>query len=192
MSSDLSRAAALVSQTTPTPTPESPTAATSLTWEAVTAIATVAQAIVVIVAAIFAYYQVREANRTRRDAVALALIERLNDAEAGRRRRRIYAMSAKQVLRPSERELADMSQVANEFHALGFLLKRGVVDEATVLGLHYGAVTRAWSVLSPWIMEQRKRRGTLYAEYFEHLKDRAALYIAKERPAETPRAWRRR
>lgn len=161
-------------------------------WNMVTAIATGIQAIVVIIAAIFAFYQVREANRARRDAVALALIERLNDVEAAQRRRRVYSLKPKQVLCPSEQQLSDMGQVANEFHALGFLLKQGVVDERTVLGLYYGAATRGWAVLSPWIMKQRAKRGTLYAEYFEYLKDRAAIYIKEDRPGESPQVWRKR
>lgn len=75
------------------PVQETAVAVSPDVWNMVTAIATGIQAIVVIIAAVFAFYQVREANRARRDAVALALIERLNDVEAAQRRRRVYSLS---------------------------------------------------------------------------------------------------
>lgn len=142
------------------------------------------QALVVVVAAVYAYRQVRESRDTRRADITLKLLERLNDEKSTMRRRRMFQVVAKRIRRPRERDERLLSQVANEYHAIGYVLKLGLIDRHVILGLHYAAVCRAWRVMEPWILEQRRVRGTLYAEYFEYLRNEAKEYMRESRPLE--------
>lgn len=170
---------------TPVPDPSIWTFDGLVQWSPVIgAAAGAVQAIVVIVAAVYAYRQVRESRNARRADVTLQLLERLNDERVTLRKRRMYQVVAKRIDHPRDRDERLLSQIANEYHAIGYVLKLGLIDSEVILGIHYGSVCRAWRVMQPWIMKQREARGTLYAEYFEYLRDEAKEYMRQKRPRE--------
>jgi hypothetical protein len=142
------------------------------------------QAVVVVVAAVYAYGQVRESRATRRADITLQLLARLNDQSVTLRKRRLYRVVAKRINRPRESDKRLLSQIANEYHAIGYVLKLGLIDREVILGIHYAAVCRAWKAMEPWVMSQRAERGTLYGEYFEYLRDEAKEYMRLTRPDE--------
>jgi hypothetical protein len=149
-------------------------------WAAVVGAAAAAvQGIAVVIALIYAFRQIRESTHSRRATIALYLLDRLSDQDRMLRRRRLYRKIARRIEQPSEKDERLLSQISNEYEAIGFIVSQGLVDEGLVLALHYGSVTRAWNVMKPWIVTQRKNRGTVYARFFENLKDRAEAYISR-------------
>jgi len=145
-------------------------------------ISTLVQAIVVIIAAVYALIQIREARSARRATVALHLFDQLNLEAAITRRRRLYAKFARRMSRLSPSEDREIGRIANEFTQLGFLVREGLVDERLAITLYYGAILRCGEILMPWVRQQRRaREDEFYADDFEDLYLRTLEFKRKYR-----------
>lgn len=161
-------------------------AAAAQPWTDVTqAVATSIQTAIVLAAAIYAYTQVVEARRSRNASAALYLADRLNDFDAAKRRRILFRDIYPRIASPTREDEIVLGQIANEYHSLGYLVGRGLIDKDMVLALQHAPVIRAWKAMEPWIMKQRVVRGSNYGDYFEELYNLCLQYVARSRPDET-------
>jgi Domain of unknown function (DUF4760) len=144
------------------------------------------QTFVVVAGGIFALIQLRIAAKARRNSVAVVMLDHVGNFEANTRRRYVYRQIVPRLDNPTDDDEAVLSQVANEFQVLGFLVSEKVIDPKFVLELYYGSVVRSWNAMKPWIMDRRRRQGTKYGDWFENLKDRSEKYILDNRPDEYP------
>lgn len=141
-------------------------------------VAATIQALVVVVAAIYAYRQVGEAKSSRMTTAAIYLAKQVNNQDSALRRRRLFWHIAERIHDPNEEEKLILGVIANEYHSLGYLVKRDILDSETVMGLQAIAVVRAWNAMEPWIIAERAKRPN-YADHFEDLKNMATEYCRK-------------
>ena len=148
------------------------------------AICTIVQAVVVTVALIYAANQLRESRRSRDAAIALHLIEQLNLKESVERRHKVNRSIAPRIMEDRKKDHLVLVHVANEFHSLGYLIHRGIVDdEELVIDLYYNSILNTWRIMKPWIAAERvRRKNVYYAQYFEFLSQRALIFRDKHRP----------
>ena len=150
--------------------------------QVIATIAVAVQAIVVVVAAIYAYRQVREAQASRRSSVALHVFEGLNQDEAIHRRYELYKSIAPRIRSTRKKDDILLGRITNDFNATGFLLKHGLIDDELVITLYYAATIRCWEIMRPWIERQRVQRGDeYYAEGFEYLYEQTVVYRSRHR-----------
>lgn len=147
------------------------------------------QAVVVIAAAAFAVRQVREASRSRGAAATMQLWSSLHTEAASERRRILYEDISPKYPEISDEQRQMLHRIVNDFHFIGYLVRSGLVEFELLAGLYYGTVIRCWDAAKPYIMDQREKRGTLFAEYFEYFYLRCLQYMNEQRPDERVRTW---
>lgn len=154
----------------------------NINWEAISAIAVLVQAIVIIVTVVYAALQHRELKKSRSVSAFLPFFDSINTGEMASMRSELYnnnTFNNPSSLDDDEEKI--VNTVINQLDYLGFLTSKGLVDERFVCELYYGTVIRCWEHANPYITHQRKLRGTDFAEYFEKLNKDCIEYIRKEK-----------
>jgi hypothetical protein len=154
--------------------------------QVVGAAAAVIQAVVVVIAAIYALGQVRESKKSRSADIALHLFERLHNRSASERRRTLYQEIPAAYPTLTYEQDRIVQDVISDFYMVGYLVEEKLLDFELVAGLYYGSVIRTWQVTEQYIMHERSRRGTAYAHYFESLYRRCREYQLARRPTDDP------
>jgi hypothetical protein len=156
---------------------------TSTDAESISAWSALVQAIVVVVAAVYALIQLREARNSRRASIALHLIESLNIDDAIKRRHKLYKSIAKRIPNTRPKDDLILGRISNEFSSIGFLLKHKLIDGPLVITLYFAATIRCWELMAPWVEKQRfARSDAYYAEGFEYLYHATLDYQRLYRP----------
>ena len=162
--------------------------------QVVAAVATLLQTIVVIVAAIFGVHQLNESRRSRGVTAALDIFNRIHNREASQRRWRLYREIGPAYPDITHEQELVMQDVISDMYYLGYLVEEKLVEFRLVAGLYYGTAIRCWRACEPYIRDERARRGTKFAHYFEKFYLRCVEYMAEEHPdeyvAEIPPAGR--
>jgi hypothetical protein len=146
------------------------------TAQIVAAVAAVIQTVIVAVAAAYGLVQLSEAKRSRRMSAVMPIFERLHDAEATERRRLLYQEIAPAFPNLSPAQESIIQEVISDFHFVGYLVEKRLIEFHLVADLYYGTVVRCWQACEPYVQRDRQRRGTRYAAYFESFYYRCLEY----------------
>lgn len=149
------------------------------------------QVIVILAAAGYAAFQVREMKKQRAIAISIPIFQSLGSPEAVLIRRRLY-----NDIRTDQPETLDLDEqdlinsIVNQLDFLGFAVEQGLIDERQVVSFYYGTVIRCWHSCGPYVRWQRALRGTQFAQFFEKLFRRCQSYVGNERNGEAIRTYR--
>jgi hypothetical protein len=163
-------------------------------WEAVTALSTAFTGIVIVVTAIAAVDQLRQARVQRRDAASVELVRTLQDTEWARCFWVIDSLPtgiSGGDLRARGTQVVEAAQiVAFRFEMLGVLVHRGTISFDVVEDLCGGATLAAWLRLKGHTMDTRVHHGyPMYLEWFQWL---AEQFEKRNRFQKTPAHERHR
>jgi hypothetical protein len=96
----------------------------------------------------------------------LPVFERLDDERAVARRRQIYHEIAEAMPKLTERQVAVIEAVSNDFNFVGYLVTRELIEFELIADLYVDPVIRCWTVCEPFIREQQAVRSPLYGTHF--------------------------
>ena len=134
-------------------------------WTAIAAVATALQALVVIVAALYARNQVAEARQARADAkksrdfqLLLQLHTVFDSDNAREDRRRLHNELPPNLGSELTRSQEDLVyRVVETFEFVGQLVRSGVLEFDLITETHARPISRNWQRLEPWIAAKRVR-----------------------------------
>ncbi len=152
------------------------------------AIASIASALVVALAAIAAFLQLRHVRNANDIVVYLRLIDRMDSTEGLTARRTVGDMRARFDSDVTYRErMTDPHFIPDDFMSIGELLRflehiavlvtKGGVAEELLLAEYADTFVELWDNLRPIIVQRRIAYGPYTGRAFEHLAMRAKHYI---------------
>jgi hypothetical protein len=165
----------------------------------ITTIAVSAQAVTVVVAALYAgrqvnevKAQVQEARRVRLLSILLAIRNDIDSVGSRRNRYRLFNELPRD-LTSSLTEAQDrvVDRVVVEYEFIGGLIGNNFIDFEQIASLYAPSVERAWIRAKPWVESERKRRDDEpYATNFEKFSEDCMKYN-RQRNRGTLRPFRR-
>jgi hypothetical protein len=146
------------------------------------ALVAVLQTVVLVVAGLVAWRQLREAQRARFLGAILRMYDELGSREAYEDADAALGLPVRiEEYTPEEMELATWT--TRIYEKLGFLVDSGMIPAKYIIPLYSRRIVWTWDALQPFIQEQRRLRddGGAYrmsgdGRYFEMLATRAADY----------------
>jgi cbb3-type cytochrome oxidase subunit 3 len=152
----------------------------------------------IVIALVFAGVQVREANRTRRDQAAVAMIQSTQDDSWTRAMNAVAQLpadvAAEQVDAGGPRAAEPILDFGVRLESIGYMVFSRMVTLATVDDLLGGVVLMFWSRAKGWVARERERSDNpKLMEWCEWLADRVAERRATlgHQPAQDKhRGWR--
>ena len=142
----------------------------------VTAVCSIVQTVLLCVAAVYGFRQVREARRNRQLTAAFPLFNAINSRESVEKRRALYLEVPNDATAANTQEKLLVNDVINQLDFLGYLTRVESLELNIVLGLYYGTIIRCWHHSAPYVQEERFTRETHFAEHFEWIASRAHEY----------------
>jgi hypothetical protein len=148
--------------------------------DGVTAIATVISTLIVILAAVFAFHQLREMARARSAEAVVKIFEMMiDDVETRSARRYVRTHELPRPGKASEETFAKMYRVWVSFDNLGIMVFEGLLPERIPMEMFHTSVIECWEKLAPHIDHERNQRGKRYQVFFEDLYCRSLRYQRK-------------
>ncbi len=182
-----------------------------VSWEATTAVASLLSSLAVLAAVVVAIRQVRvgaaqvdHLQKATQLEGTMKIFEALGSAEQRKSRVFIVQELEQKLQDPAFREGMERVSYAPEAHPemvslrllemIGTYVKYGLLDEAIIFDFWYPAIVNVWERLDDLgvIAIHRSSGGPLLWENFEHLYERAKLWVAAHDPHEGDRAWSNR
>ena len=148
-------------------------------WAAVGAISTATASVVVVIAAIYAHYQLREARLSRNVSLLLAIHERYHSLPMRKVRARLLAgeFGTPEVFDLDSVALDDrlqLSQMLDDLQLLGLLVRRKLIDFELVHGAFPSTPPRVWKAVSLYAARRLKLNPKSSA--FQNLKFLVSCY----------------
>lgn len=153
-------------------------------WTAISGIAAIVQAIVVIIALVYAILQLKEASKARSLSVFLPLFEELNSPESVAQRKKLYTQIGSDPALYTDEQEELINNIVNQLDFLGFLTQNKLINFKLAAPLYYGTVIRCWEKSSAYVLHQRELRKTKFAYYFEFLYVKCKRYARIYKPDE--------
>ena len=115
--------------------------------------------------------------RQHRYRMLLDLHKELLEPEMQASLRRVFALEAERMAKPTEGELVDIERVLNMYDLLALRAKQGAISLNGLLASEWRLVLPLWEKTEPFLRRQRElRHCPEYKEYFEWLVREAGLY----------------
>lgn len=154
--------------------------------------------LVIVVALVFAGFQVQEANRTRRDQAAAVMIQSTQDDSFVRAMNAVAQLpgdlSAEQLDARGDRAAEPLLDFGVRLESIGYMVFLKMVPLATVDDLLGGVVLMFWSRTKGWVGRERLRSGNpKLLEWCEWLADRVGerrAVLGHEPAHQKHRGWR--
>jgi hypothetical protein len=145
-------------------------------WTAIAALSAALQAVVVIAAAGYAWWQVRESRRSS-DLASLIHLYAVIDTDAAHedRRRLFNELPADLAGIVSDDEYALLRRIVRDFNFLGDLVALKLVKFKLIAESHARPISRVWQRIAPWVQQQRQQERR-FAAAFEELSGRCAAW----------------
>lgn len=145
-------------------------------WSTLASIGAVIQTVVLVIAAIYGYRQVREMAKARDLQATIELLDIIGSDEVTRARHATFNLLP---LPPylSEAEWSDIEKTSKAFNRAGWLLKHGLLDREMLFDMYCETIFNAWDKLRPYIVHAREtRRFDRWQRHFEDLANEAREY----------------
>ena len=163
-----------------------------MNWQSLSALAYIVQPIVVAVTALYAAKQLHELVRARNISTLFSLFEMINSGKTADARRRIYnELRFKNPGTLDRDDEAVINELINQMDFLGFATIYRLVNSKLVISFYYGTIIRCWQDCLPYVMLERERRGTSFAEFFERLYYMSQEYLEKQKKITTLHSYQK-
>ena len=157
----------------------------SMTWDALTALATAFTGCVILVTALIGAYQLQQVREQRRDTAAIELMRSLQDTTFARAFLTIMSQPEKTLMANASVEVNEAALIlAFRFETLGLLVYRRTISFDIVEDLVGGAAVTTWHRLKERTLSQREEQHwPMYCEWFQWL---AEQLEKRDRLGQTP------
>ncbi len=153
-------------------------------WAAVSSLATLVGAVVVSIAAVLAYLQLREMATARSLEAFSRVIDGLTTEEMSKARRYILSNNLPPPDEITPAMYDQMHKLWVAFDNVGIMVAFKMIPERVVLEMFHSTIIRCWQKLEPYILHERRKRKTTYQVYFEDLYHRSIRYRDMHHPEE--------
>jgi len=149
-------------------------------WEIIVAVSTAFSALVILITAIFAVWQLNEMRKSRQLDAYINIVQILQNEEIrGARRTLISKLTKKDFEEWTEEDRNQAEKVCHTYDTVGMMsLEKHIDSKLVTAGWHY-SITTCWEACCPMIKEYRKTRGEDYWDNFEKLNKMAQQYEQK-------------
>ena len=156
-------------------------------WEAISAISSLVQTIVIIVTVGFAILQIRQANQSHKLDVSVRLFDELSSPSIRKNRAFIYSLKGKDPSQLTTEELLIVDGVLSSLDRAWILIENKQIDSKFVYETYGEIFLKIWGVTQLIVMHERKRRGNYYRQRTESLIKSVRKYFKKQnKPLEYP------
>lgn len=152
-----------------------------VSWEAMTAISTLAASATIVVTAVFAVMQLNEMKRTRKLQAFMRLFDDLSSPKAREGRLYIYTRLPKDPSQLTNEHFLKIDEVLSGLDRAWILIQERQVEARFVFDAYGEVFLKLWGVLHPIVLYERKRRGGYYRDRAEKLIEQTRKYLAKNR-----------
>ena len=138
--------------------------------------ATFIEVLVVIIAAVYAYDQLREASKSRNLTAAMEMINLLGKKEI---KDDIAALDElpKNPNKVKNGQWDQIYSVSHSFNRVGLLVERGLLQQDILLGMYAETIISTWNKLKPYIDHKRETKIRRYQHYFEKLNELSIEFL---------------
>lgn len=142
-------------------------------WYMFGAWSTAFMALAILITAIFAVLQLREASRSRKVAAFTDISQFLQREEIRKARRTLFEISEKNFKDWSIEEREEAEKACHPYDLAGIMVSEKLIEEGLIVKKWRYSIIRCWEAAKPMIMEYRKDRGKDFWGDFEWLYERA-------------------
>ena len=145
-------------------------------WQSWGGFATVVAVPIALVAALAAYWQLRELARSRKLEALAGAFELLSSERSRADRALAYLYAEAGAPEPTPAALAAINRVSVDFERIASLTRLRLVPERELVSHHSEVIVRAWDAVKTHIDDRRARFGGEHASNFKWLAKRASKY----------------
>lgn len=157
------------------------------TWTVISAVSSLVGTIVVLVAVVFAWRQVREAKLAREVSLLQSMYDRLNEPYMYAMRQRIRRGEFDDVTEMNEDDLDVFNKLVGQLEFLGIAVDKGLLNFEAVRAVFPIAPLRIWPLAERFIFkDETYPDGTPAGEYFALLVRRYESLMVPPVPAVLP------
>lgn len=145
-------------------------------WTTLANIGTVFQTVVVSMAAVYGFIQLRDMLKSRHLQATIELLDILGAEDVVTARRAVHRLTAEpaEVL---EADWIDIDRLSKSYNRAGWLLSHGLVDREMLLDMYCESILLAWDKLQEYIVYAREvRRFPRWQRQFQLLAREARNY----------------
>ncbi|HKY55153.1 MAG TPA: HAD family hydrolase, partial [Anaerolineales bacterium] len=163
-------------------------------WTAISSISTAIASIVVIIALIFTYRQIKEMVQARHLEALLEVFNKLTPEDISKSRRYILTNDLPEPGSASPEVYEHMHKVWVSFDNLGLMVHLKMLPKEIALPMFYGQTIKFWNKLERHIQYEEYIRKTWYQIYFKQfyeLSREYALKLVKQKELAAEKAYRK-
>ncbi len=138
-------------------------------WEAISAISSLVQTIVIIVTVGFAILQIKQTNQSHKLDVSIRLFDELSSPSSRKNRAFIYSLKNKDPSQLTTEEILIVDEVLSSLDRAWILVENKQIDSKFVYETYGEIFLKIWGVTQPIVMHERNRRGNYYRQRTENL-----------------------
>lgn len=138
-------------------------------WNIVSAISTGFMALVILITAIFAVFQLKEIVRSRKVAAFTNLSQFLQKEEIREARRILIGISTKDFKSWTRHEVEEAEKVCSTYDVAGIAVSKKLIEKDLVVNEWRDSIIKCWEAAEPMIIEYRKERGMDFWDDFGKL-----------------------
>lgn len=129
-----------------------------LDWDAVIAITSIVQGVVVVITAVIVVLQLRDDRRIRRSEATLRLLEDLTSPEARNERLAVYQRFTSMGGPYTDGDRLAADAVLGRLDRVQVQIDRDILDREVVADLYGEMILHLWAVLTPYVESERVQR----------------------------------
>ena len=139
-------------------------------WNMITAISTASMALIILGTAIFAVFQLREIQSSRKLSAFISVRQFLQE-ESKRRARKILitVLSGKDFKDWSEEEIETAEKACESYDFVGIMVSKKLIEKDFIVTEWRDSIIKCWEAAKPMIIKYRKTRGKDYWDDFEKI-----------------------
>lgn len=152
-------------------------------WNEVTAIATAASSVIIIVSVVFLIIQIIELRRATQAQTFATALEKLQNEEIRAARRTVFQLKDKNCVNWSEDEIKEAEKVCHTYDSVAIMVRNKLLPITIIENWKY-SLTHSWEILSPLITKYRNERP--HPELWENFEWLATRLKGKSQDVHNP------
>jgi len=142
-------------------------------WNMITAMSTASMALIILVTAIFAVFQLREIQKSRKVTAFISVRQFLQEEGTRRARGILIAVSGKNFKDWSKEEIEAAEKACESYNFVGVMVSKKLIEKDFIVNKWRDSIIKCWEAAKPMIDEYRRTRGKDYWDDFEKLYEMA-------------------
>ncbi len=139
-------------------------------WEGISAISTAFSALVILLTALFAVWQIIEMRNSRKFDAFINVQQILQNEDTRAARNMLLGkLAEKEFKKWTDDEIKQAEKACHTYDVVGFMSRKKYVSEKIVTEEWHNSIIKSWEAARPMIEEYKKKRGNDFWGNFEEL-----------------------